>query len=568
MNFRKYIDQWLNKPLQERPNPDKMNRFSVRHNRWDRATIESLAEDVTGYRANQRKLGKLAPDNGETLFDDAFLSLYKAVPRLEDESGIRPNHLINRAVMEQFMDVSDYQRLWSMCSTDPIASANADITLRPKLEEILDRLQDEQDQANQIEQIMQEMMDLGAAMLDAVGKGGADDGGESEDDSTGGGGDGDEEGEGEGEESEGKSLEDMQKEMEALAQQLAAMASELDDSMDEQQDMMAARLQAAMAEAQEDLRDAESAAMMFGVSPGSLSSLDPESRMAIASKMNSDKFKRIAKLLGKIQPYALGEQRKKVQHIKEEIIGVERGDDIELATPDAIVKLSHPATRAMFLRSFRDGTMEQFETQGQERLAMGDIILCEDGSGSMGGAREVFAKAVAIALARIAHEQDREFTGIHFGSPGEIVTFEFRNRNKGLNKGTVLRTSSGHHARSLPDKTMSYVEGIVSYAELFFNGGTDFVTPLDKAVEILDNQNRENGCLKGDIVFVTDGYCTVPEVWLKDFIAERERLDFRVWGVLIGARIEEPLATICNSNIFTIQDLTEGTDLEQLFRAI
>ena len=71
-------------------------------------------------------------------------------------------------------------------------------------------------------------------------------------------------------------------------------------------------------------------------------------------------------------------------------------------------------------------------------------------------------------------------------------------------------------------------------------------------------------------MFVTDGICRVRPDWLEEFVSERERLKFRVWGILIGghSRKSEPLWSICDGSVVTIQDLLSGSEVREMFREL
>ena len=75
------------------------------------------------------------------------------------------------------------------------------------------------------------------------------------------------------------------------------------------------------------------------------------------------------------------------------------------------------------------------------------------------------------------------------------------------------------------------IHKILEIAEYYLGGGTDFETPLNKALEIIE----ETDFKKADIVFTTDGECGVDEDWLEDFIKIRDEKEIRVHSVLIDA---------------------------------
>jgi len=392
-------------------------------------------------------------------------------------------------------------------------------------------------------------------------------------------GDGDGEGEGEGqvvpsgpyEELSDEELESqidkLEKQIRDLEEKMANTADGLDKGLGDKLGDTRIDLSRGMDDAIEELNAQEDASMMFGEDPGALRHLDPAKRIQIAKSMESDKFRQIVKLLGKMVPRAMGEQCKKVERIPEEIVDIELGDDLSRILPLELVKFADPRQRVLALKRLRDKQMMQYKMVGVERLAQGDIIVCEDGSGSMYGAREIFAKALSITLAKIANEQGRAFAGIHFGSQSEVTTFEFENKGGAwAADSTVTRTTEGRYASQYPDMEMSYIEGIINFAELFYGGGTDFHTPLAKALSLLQAQHDKYGATRGDIVFISDGICSITPEFMKHFLAERERLDFRVWGMIIGASVMEPLTTICNADTFQLTDLTNGSEIDALFQ--
>jgi uncharacterized protein with von Willebrand factor type A (vWA) domain len=92
---------------------------------------------------------------------------------------------------------------------------------------------------------------------------------------------------------------------------------------------------------------------------------------------------------------------------------------------------------------------------------------------------------------------------------------------------------------------------------------------LTHGLNKLQEEYEKDGAVKGDIVFITDGECGVAPQWLEAFCEERERLNFRVFGVTIGGSVEDqPLKDICDGRISTISDLTSGSELREVFRLI
>jgi uncharacterized protein with von Willebrand factor type A (vWA) domain len=136
------------------------------------------------------------------------------------------------------------------------------------------------------------------------------------------------------------------------------------------------------------------------------------------------------------------------------------------------------------------------------------MVVCLDGSSSMAGEKEIWSKAVALTLLEIARRQRRLFRFVCFSSADmPLFTLDLNPRER-------------HVVRE---------DRALDVAEYFPGGGTDFQTPLDAALDCL----RSAPYRRGDVVLVTDGECQVDPAWLARFQAEKKRLRFAVWSVLI-----------------------------------
>ena len=70
-------------------------------------------------------------------------------------------------------------------------------------------------------------------------------------------------------------------------------------------------------------------------------------------------------------------------------------------------------------------------------------------------------------------------------------------------------------------------------AETFLDGGTDYETPLRSAVSLMENDGFENA----DIVFITDGYCELPEIFAEELRRKQAERPFTVTGVLLDTDV-------------------------------
>jgi uncharacterized protein with von Willebrand factor type A (vWA) domain len=301
----------------------------------------------------------------------------------------------------------------------------------------------------------------------------------------------------------------------------------------------------AMKDALQGAEDMEQAARTWGLDPGTLHRMSPQERIELARRLNNDRFKKISQLFGPMRNMAFAEQQRKTIHSNDEIYDLETGNDLSRILSAELLNIRHPVLKKDFYRRFYEGDLLQYKLRGTEKLAKGAIIVCIDGSGSMAGDPEMYSKAFGLTLLQIAKSQKREFYALEFGGPRTLIEFDFR------------------------DPKNITPERVIQFAESFLNGGTCFMTPLSRALDLIREENGKTGATKSDIVFVTDGACAVDETWLKQFKAEQEKFSFRIYGVAIGCPVDsEPLRTLCDGRVLPLRSFVTGDDLRSIFRSV
>lgn len=211
----------------------------------------------------------------------------------------------------------------------------------------------------------------------------------------------------------------------------------------------------------------------------------PPQQVRNALQQNA-KLRKILKLAGRMKSHAIQKQRSKATPGREELCDVSVGDDVSRLVPTELVNLGEEHTEALLFRRLTEKSAMVYELRGKVSVSEGPIILCVDESGSMGGDRDMWAKAVAIALMEIAARQNRPFAYVHFDS-------------------RVSRTDEFPNPRGLALKQM---EELVSY---FTGGGTSIARALDHAATMLDKgaASREATNSKpwkrADVILITDG---------------------------------------------------------------
>lgn len=516
----------------------ELSRNTIRHDKWDQEEKDALLEEMKEFAAASDRLVDFTPTGGSA-FDDMYYALVKANPQQIDPKQVRPANQVNHMVIGEAMDLKEFEEMRTYSTGDNIAAGLADIAIEPELETLFDKAKKAQELADQMQQQMMQMegMEGEAADLDAMveqmqsGEGAGAGMGEEERDQ------------------EAKNYQEqaaaIEEAMNRLREQMAETQEALEAEMKDLKPAVKAGMRKALKQAVNDAAEADQAAQAWGLDPGTLMRLEPQQRIEMAKKIRTERFKRIAQLFGPMTRMAFAEQQRKTIHSNDEIYDIESGADLARMLPMELLALEDPILELDFYRRFYEEQLLQYKMRGEEKLAKGGIIFCEDGSGSMAGDPEIWAKAVGLTLMQIAKSQKRSFYGIHFGGPGMIRQFDFR------------------------DPKNATFDEIIAFAETFFNGGTDFVTPLSKALDIIREENGRFGAVKSDIVFATDGMCGVPEKWLKEFKDAQEELSFRVYGVVIGGQANsEPLSTICDKRVLTVQQLTSGDDLREIFRSL
>lgn len=421
------------------------------------------------------------------LLRDVWAGLYKFAPELKPEAEVPRSLALNRKVIEEAQRLPAWQELRETTRLDEWASALGAVSLS---EAVLSLVPEEERQkvaeAARLEEELRRLMgqaEAFSAMADEAGRA--------------------------GEEAREQEFRQRAEEARAQAGEVAAQLEAV--PVPELPKGFRKEAGRALREATSDLEGAERFGFSWGCDPGSPRSLESKERFELARRLRSDaKLRQVADLAGRMRNIAAARQRERTKYVPSEVVGVTQGNDLSRVLPSELVRLVVPELRPFFLRDFLEGKLAQYEVKGREREGRGPLVVCVDSSGSMEDLRrpytkEVWAKAVLLALFWIAARQRRAFACVHFGSRTEIKVFEF------------------------PDPRSARPGDVAEMAAFFFGGGTDFEAPLRKAQELLEKSEYR----RGDIVFVTDGQAFVSEEFLREFRAAKARKGFAVWTVLV-----------------------------------
>lgn len=529
--FQETVANFLNPDgtIRRRVNPAERN--TVHHDKWDRQEINEVLASITAFGAAQDDLTEITP-TAPPAIADTFWEFLKVEPKMKDIGEVTPSHVVNHMVMEELIGLPDIEKIRFDSVLDNVASAMAVVDMEPELEVLFDKLQKIQEQSQQLEDDM-------IALSDGSTMGGSGENGEENSEKSG---------------KQGNSQDN--KELIKKAQELMKRAADMDKELDQAKFDVDQALKRGMDQAAENAAQEAQMADAWGLQPGELKKMPADERIKLAMKMRSEKFKRMARIFGPMLRLAIAEQERKVNKVPHEIMDIETGADLHLVLPTQFLNYFDEDLELLFLKDFSERNLLQYAMDGIEKIGRGSMIVCEDGSGSMAGTREIWAKAVTLCLLYIATKENRGFYGIHFGSKGEFATFDF-------DKNTVTKTYRSNV------ETFDRIGGTIAWAETFFNGGTDFQTPLDLASARLIEEFDRTGKTTGDIVFITDGECGLDDEYIKNLLDEKERCGFKIWSIIIGQ--DHSSLTTFSDRIIYLDEIIEqqsGKDITDVFGAV
>ena len=265
----------------------------------------------------------------------------------------------------------------------------------------------------------------------------------------------------------------------------------------------------------------------------------------VADRVAKDKrLAAIANLAGRMRRIAVEEQHRKVRHGNDEYCGIIPDADLSRIVPSELALLDDDL-EGLFFAKLIERSLPTFDVHAREVEQRGPVVFLLDSSASMDGSPSIWASAVALAFLRIAIDQKRSFALVHFGD--RVLRKDFFPRSKEHDPATVL-------------------DAVSFFAS---DGGTNFTQPIADAIQII----RDDGEFKkADIVMCTDGASHVPAEKRKEFLATKERLQFRFHTIVIGggAQNASELAFISDT-AFGANNLQDGgpeTELRGLFRDV
>lgn len=279
----------------------------------------------------------------------------------------------------------------------------------------------------------------------------------------------------------------------------------LDEAGDDTRSGLRQAIRKAIDSAQKENEEMQGLMRQWGVEPGEYKQMDAKERLELADQLkNAGKLRNVSQLLGRFKNVINSAIATIPSHGNDEIVGIRQGDDIMRMLPTEMVKLM--TNPLLFYKDFAEKNLLVYNLKGTENLGKGPIMVCWDRSGSMAGSREAWATAVVLALLHYAIKENRAFAWVAFDSRVHDSAF--------YPKGSVV---------PLAEK--------IRVAEMGASGGTDFWAPLEKCMEL---HQQEPDLKPADVIFITDGDCTLKEDDLETVQNWKKEKSVRIFGVGIS----------------------------------
>lgn len=445
-----------------------------------------------------------------SLTRDVFQSFYSLAPRRNPTEELSPYaRKISSHILDEMMGSDDYGILKSICEGKPFPAMEATVEF---MERISDRLDELMDSANGKKNAMDTLDKQEKAQNNRL-----DDLNRMEEQQSSGPPD--------------PALEKKLLQTANLAagkvQQIASIDQMVEDNLQQNKGMVSGIIGDAAMAAMNKADETQSIVLSWGSESGEPAQMQ-ENRKLVKRVQENNMLREIARYLGRLKEMLRQKRKNSYAYGRGEKYSLELGNNLKSLITSEFSMLAAPATIPLFLRKHARKTLKQYRRRERVYKGGGDMICCLDESSSTQGYNAAWGKAVALALQDVAGKDKRKFALVHFASVGELKTDLF-----------------------LPGK---YIPAdLMAAASHFFNGGTNFETPMREAVRLMEQEDFS----RADVVFITDGECQMPEEFVNALKQKQAALDFTITGILMdqdSLGMKFSLEPFCNE-IYRISEL-------------
>jgi len=225
-------------------------------------------------------------------------------------------------------------------------------------------------------------------------------------------------------------------------------------------------------------------------------------------------FRRIMEIAGRMRGVAEAKRKERTREVPEEVADVDQGADFARTLPVELAKLrGAPGLRLDFFRRYVEKSTLVYSLQGNEAKKRGPIVVLLDCSGSMEGQRDIWSKALAIAMLNVATTERRPFAAITYDGDWRNVYAVDRSS-----------ANSAERVRNTAELLNERADG----------HSTDWERPLRKAWDVMEDEDFA----KADVVMLTDGSCRVSDEFKREWSEWREARGVTAFGFCIDGRVD------------------------------
>lgn len=515
------IEDVLASPWAQRPQTERMERTDrvLRSTKLENNIYHDLRAEDTAMDEIERSAGEKLK-SFPALSQDVFQSFYSLMPRRNDEEALSASaRKFNAPILEHITQNEEYPTLKEVCEGRELPAYEAALefasTVSDELAELMSQLGGKKGALNTLEKLEQ-AQEAAAQRLSKLME--QLDGFGPDDPSLNG------------------DVIKAANEAESKHRQAEAVAKLIDNSAMQGKAAVGAIVRHALSAASEKAEEVQSIIGAWSNEPGNLQRT-PENKALLERVRASETLRDVSRYLGRFREIFAQGKRNGYAYGRGEKYSLELGNDLSRALTSELAVLAAPETLPLFLRKYQQRQIKQYCRREPIYKGAGDMICCLDESGSTAGECAAWGKAVALTLLEIAESEGRKFALVHFSGPSRFQTDLF-----------------------LPKQTT--VEDKLRAAETFLDGGTDFYTPMNEALRLM----QEGGFDNADIVFITDGECALSQEYISKLQEEQVERRFTITGILLDQEskgIDFSLKDFCQ-NIYRTSELTGEAIVREL----
>lgn len=285
----------------------------------------------------------------------------------------------------------------------------------------------------------------------------------------------------------------------------------------------------AVNQANQDIQDLADTTEGLGLGDGTGGTLDVTKAIQLYRDLrrNPD-LQKIINLAGKYRLFGQSQQRRKISHGYDDLVGVTIGSDLPRLTQSEFLALGIPELEDDVCRRLLDNQAMITEWRGQEPVAKGPMIILVDESGSMnnvgsdGYSRIQHAKALSLAFAYMARQQGRWCALVGWSGASQ--------------RRSVILTPERWNPESL-----------LAWIAEFWNGGT--YPPIEDMFAIYESIGAPRGIT--DICYITDGVVCIDPAKIDGFNVWKKEINAKVITLVVSASPGD--MTKISDEIHTIQ---------------